>query len=358
MALLNFFQNKATLGIDIGSTSIKIAEVSPGASGPHLDNYALFENLAHLERSNAVFQSKTVKIYEEEIASYLKIIYKRAGFKAKRVFASLPAFSSFSTSIEIPMMSEKEVRQTLNFKAKQYIPLPMDSVALDWVKVGERLDDKGVKQQQLFLIAVPKNYLDQYQKIFRLAGLDLESLELEVFSTARLLGNTPEPTLIIDLGARSTLFIVAKNRAPHYISQSDFSSSSLTEAISRSLGINSLRAEGLKREKGLGSFDYEADKELSTLLTPVIDVIISEAKRAKDSYANLHHEDIKRVVLTGGGANLIGLREYIAKSLNLEVAKANSFEGIYYERRLDPILNDLSTELAVSLGLALKPFIE
>src|SRR3989344_4021861 len=102
MALLNFFQNKATLGIDIGSTSIKIAEVSGGASGPHLDNYALFENLAHLERSNAVFQSKTVKIYEEEIASYLKVIYKRAGFKAKRVFASLPAFSSFSTSIEIP----------------------------------------------------------------------------------------------------------------------------------------------------------------------------------------------------------------------------------------------------------------
>ncbi len=347
------------LGVDIGTTSIKVAEVKRGKDQPELINYSLFETYDHLERTNTALQTSTLKLFENEIAEYLKIIIQKGNFKSREVTASLPSFSAFTTIIDIPSnIPESDIAKTLGFKARQYIPLPLTSVTLDWVKVGERTDERGNKTQQIFLISVPNDQIKKYKTIFSNAGLNLLTLEVEGFSLARILTATiDKPTLIIDIGSRSTTFLVAQNGLLKYVSQSDFAGSSLTQSIASGLGINIRRAEDLKRKKGLAGLGYGPDKELSTLLVPLLDVIINEAKRVKDNYQHSYQQKVAGVILSGGGANLLNAEQYFKDKLELPVSKSNPFSLIDYPPKLAPLTDKLGPSLSVALGLGIKPFI-
>ena len=347
------------LGVDIGTTSIKVAEVKQGKDQPELINYSLFETYDHLERTNTALQTSTLKLFEDEIAEYLKVIIRKGGFKSREVTASLPSFSAFTTIIDIPSnIPESDIAKTLGFKARQHIPLPLTSVTLDWVKVGERIDDKGNKIQQIFLISVPNEQIKKYKTIFSKADLNLLTLEVEGFSLSRILTtNIDKPTLIIDVGARSTTFLVAQNGVLKYVSQSDFAGSSLTQSIASGLGINIRRAEDLKRQKGLIGLGHGPDKELSTLLVPLLDVIINEAKRVKDNYQHSYQQKIASIILSGGGANLLNAEQYFKEKLELPVSKSDPFSNIDYPPKLAPLTDSLGPSLSVALGLGIKPFI-
>lgn len=354
---LNLSGGRSFLGVDIGTTSIKIVEVSGGRGGAEMANYAIFETYGHLERINTALQTSSLKLYDREIAEYLKLIIKKAGFSSRRVIASLPSFLVFSTLIEIPQMSSEDVQKTIGFKAKQYIPLPMSSVTLDWMKVGEKTGADGTKVQQIFLISVPNEEVAKYKNIFQLSGLNVIALEVDGFSLARALtSDKTEPVLIIDIGSRSTAFLVAKKGLLRFISQSDFAGASLTQSLSSGLGVNLRRAEDLKRQKGLAGLDRESERELSTLLLPLLDVIINEGKRALDNYENNYQEKVSGVILAGGGSNLLGVENYFKSKFDLPISKANPFENVGFPERLEPIIGNLGPSLAVSLGLGIKSF--
>lgn len=338
---------RSYLGVDIGTTSIKAVEMKSGKQRPKLINYALFEISGHLQRINAALQTSSLKLYDREVADYLKLVVKKADFESRQAVASVPAFSAFTTLIDIPMLSEEETGQTLQFRAKQYIPLPADSITIDWVKVGERTNESGNKVQQIFLAAIPNNNVKQYQNIFRMAGLELAALEVDGFSLARALSvSESKAVLIVDIGSRSTSFLLANNGLLKSISQSDFAGNSLTQSIARGLGISVRRAEDLKRLKGLSDMSSGPDRELSTLLLPSLDVIINTAKRAKG--------DATSVVLTGGGACMPGVEDYFKREMNLPVHKAKPFVGIDYPSELELLTDKLGPLLATAIGLGGK----
>lgn len=352
-----FAKNKSVLGVDIGTTSIKAVEIKKGVNKPKLDNYAYLEINSYLERENSALQTSSLQLYDKEVAEYLKLVIKKAGFKSRKAIGSIPTFSAFTTLIDVPQMSPEETKQTLPFKARQYIPLPADSVAIDWIKVGEKKDQEGNKVQQIFLVAVPNDKVRQYQNIFHLAGLELVSLEVDGFSLARILTkHHSHPQLIIDIGSRSTTFLIAQKGNLQFISQSDFAGSSLTQSIASGLGISKYRAEDLKKQKGLSELEYGPDYELSTLMLPVLDVIISEAKRANKNYKDKYGREAARVILAGGGANLAGIERYFEKELSLPVVKADPLSEVEYLPQLEPIAGILGPSLAVALGLGIKPF--
>lgn len=354
-----FAKKESYLGIDIGTTSIKAVELKRGGRGPELVNYAFLETYGYLERSNTALQTSALKLYDKEAAEYLRLILKKARFQSRRAMASLPAFSAFTTLVDMPLLSEREIGQTLRFKAKQYIPLPAESVSIDWIKVREKDDERGNRVQQVFLVAVPNDYIRQYQNIFRLAGLDLMALEIDGFSLARILtADQSKPTLIIDIGSRSSVFLVAQSGRLQFISQSDFAGSSLTQSLASGLGINTRRAEELKKQKGLSGLGYGPEQELSTLLLPLLDVIISEAKRARASYESSYQQEVTSVVLAGGGANLPGMESYFKRELNIPVGKAQPFSAVSYSPKLEPLVSNMGSSFAVALGLAVKPLIE
>src|SRR3989338_6517651 len=186
------------LGVDIGTTSVKIVEVDQGKQLTRILNYALLESQSSLSRANVALQTSSLKLFEEETADLLQSALKKMKPRTKEAVASLPVFSAFTTVLSFPEMSAADLQKTLAYQAKQYIPLPISEVAMDWLKVGSYEDDKGFKFQQVLLISVPQEQIKKYQQIFRKAGLSLGALEIEGLSLVRsLIGSDPTPTMIL-----------------------------------------------------------------------------------------------------------------------------------------------------------------
>jgi len=350
-----FLPSRSFLGVDIGTTSIKIIELKKSGGGAEVANYAFLESYGYLERPNNAIQTSSLKILERQTIELLKIALKKSDPKSRDAVASIPAFAAFVTLLDLPKMPDEEMLKAMKFQAKQYIPLPISEVTIDWVRAGERRDEKGNVTQQILLISVPNEYIQKYKNIFQGAGLNLTALEIEGLSIARALTrDIEEPLLIIDIGARSTAFSVAKKGGLKIAGQIDFAGSSFTQTISSGLNIPLAKAEDLKKQRGLKGVGGEY--ELSTLMLPILDVIIKEARRVKEGYESKYGEPLKQVILAGGGANLLGISDYIQGEMGLPTKKANPFSRVKYGAKLDPLANDLGPEFAVAIGLGLRRF--
>ena len=121
--LNSIFGAPTYLGIDIGTSSIKIVSVTQGKT-PKLNNYAYLESLEYLDRANAAFHASTLQVDEAGMANYIRALMKQTNMKPAPVIASLPAFAAFTTLIETPLLSDKEINQSVPLQAKQYIPIP------------------------------------------------------------------------------------------------------------------------------------------------------------------------------------------------------------------------------------------
>src|SRR3989344_2150797 len=352
---LDFFSaNKNYLGMDIGTASIKLVELGFTGGKAELKNYGSLEVKGHLDKVNDAIQTSSLEAIDKEATELLRTLVDNVNPNTKDVVASLPAFSAFTSLIELPDMQDGETAQAMEYQAKSLVPMPIEKIHLDWFRVGRGKDQNGVKQQQVFLIAVPKQQIKKYQTIFSEAGLNLKALELETVASARILTRGDSAlTLIIDIVARSTAISIAQNGLLLHSAQADFAGSSITQAISRGLGINIQRAEELKKQKGL--LGKGGEYEVSTLMLPYLDVILSEAKRVKESYENAHSIKVGRAVLAGGGANLLGVEKRASDALAIPAVKAEPFEGaVAYPKILSPVVKELGAPFAVALGLGIR----
>jgi type IV pilus assembly protein PilM len=354
---LTFLQGGAYLGVDIGTTSIKMVEVRSGEKAPRVANYGFLESSGYLARANQALQTSGLKIFEADIVELLKTLVKEVAPSTRDTIASLPPFDVFTTMLDFPSMDPKEVQKALIYQAKQYVPLPLSEVALDWMKIGEYQDDKGFTHQKVLLISVPQEQIKKYQHMFQQAGLNLKALEIESLSIARIFSGDPTPTIVVDIGSRSTNIVFMENGILTWSAQSDLASASLTQALASSLGINPMRAEELKKERGI--IGTGPNYELSTIMMPFLDAILNEVKKAKYTYDQQFPsaKEAERIVVAGGGANLLGIVKYFEKEFGIPVVKSSPFSRLEYSSDIAPFVPELNPLMSVALGLGMKEFV-
>jgi type IV pilus assembly protein PilM len=354
--MFSLFKNEAYLGVDIGTTSIKMVEVRAGKKGPQVTNYGLLESSGYLARANQALQTSGLKIFEQDAVALLKALVKQVAPTTKEAIASLPPFDVFMTLVDFPAMEAKDVEKALVYQAKQYVPMPLSEVALDWMKVADYQDEKGFSHQKILLISVPQEHIKKYQRIFQSAGLRLRALEIESLSIARIFSADPTSTIVVDIGSRSTNIIFIQKGVLAWSAQSDIAASSLTQALATSLGINPMRAEELKKERGI--LGTGPNYELSTIMMPFLDAIVSEVKKAEYTYRQQFPAAAvaERIVLAGGGANLSGIEKYFEKDFGVPVVKATPFSRFEYPDVITPFVPDLGAPMTVALGLGMKQF--
>ncbi len=351
--LNSFTKPTKFLGCDIGTTSIKLVELGKKNSATQLRNYAMLETLGHFERSNNVIQANALKISERETASLLKTLLKKSSFTTQSVIASIPSFASFTTLLELPEMSKEETKKTMTYQIQEHVPIPLSEIAVDWTVVGQREDENGFVKQQILMIAIPNETIEKYRFIFKSAGLNLRALEVEMLAYVRsVIGNDQTPSVILDIGARSTNISIVDQGFIKHNTQIDYAGDSLTVAIAKGLGIHSKRAEELKKQRGLlgGRGEYE----LSTLEIPFLDVILSEADRVRSAYEQEYRAKIQRFMLIGGGANLLGIEKYAEQRLSAPVVLGNGLLYVEVPSELTVVAKELETRFSTSIGLAIK----
>jgi type IV pilus assembly protein PilM len=352
---------KSYLGVDIGTLSIKIVELSSENGRPKLENYASLANYG-LTSENPLQENavRTQKAFGGEAGLMLRRLIKESGMKTNEINMSVPIFSSFLTIMELPRMSEAEIARAIQFEAKKYVPVPLESVVVDWSLIGEEADLPASLTQagqvgkiSVLLVAIPKDLINEYTAIARDAGLKLLTVELETVSATRaLIGNDPVPTILMDMGSRDTTISLIDGghlRISHSI---ETSGEDLTRALAGGLNVSWRRAEEIKKENGLKAMNENG--QIAGLVTPLLDSIVNSTQNIMDIHSSKTKKKIEKLMIYGGASKMPGFAEYLSNRLKIDVVAGNPFNKIIYPEKLNPIINEIGHEFAVAAGLALK----
>jgi len=347
-----FFGPPRIIGIDIGTTSIKAVELSREGGVIKLSGYGILENYGHLERMNDAIQTSSLKLLDEVTADMLKRLLAAMKPRTRNCAMSIPVFSAFIALMDVPKLSQKELAQAIPFEARQYVPIPISEVALDWQVLGPTPGQEDQKMQVL-LVAVPQDTVSKYQRIAELSGLNLKILEVETISSSRAVIGPDTTTLaFVDIGARATNISIVDGGYVRMTRGLDTAGGDLTHVISTGLNISPQRAEALKKSKGMVS--NVGEENLMGLIAPLLDVIISEIQKLITIYTERTKREVKRVVITGGSATMPGLAEYLARELSREVIIGNTFSQVQYDPSLEPLIRNIGPSFSVAVGLALR----
>jgi len=348
--IFNLFGSKSKLGIDIGTSSIKIVELSSNGGRFKLENYGLFELKG---RSDTNDPQSILKLPDEEIVWGLKEILKKSNFKTKDVVASIPSFSTFTTVIQMPYLSEEDLAKAIPFEARKYVPIPLDEVVLDWSIIGI-LDQPGTEKPivEVFLAAVPKDQTVRYQRIMQAAGLRLVALELENAGLIRaLLGNDLSSSAIVNIGGRSTSIVIVSKGYERLSHNYEIGGFEITKAIAMSLNISLEKAEELKHKLGLVQSNENIIRES---MTSLVDMMIFETKKTISTMEESKSQKVARVVLVGGIVNMPNFVQYFREKLGREVFVGNVFSRIIHPQELAPVTQELSNNFSIAAGLAMR----
>jgi len=346
---LKMFFPKKMVGIDIGTASIKIVEISRWGQGKTLENYGEIKSDALYKQSLEGSDKGGYLLSNYFVSRAVKAILEEARIRTKAVIFSIPDFSTFCTSFDLPPMDANELADAVYYNAPQYIPLPVTETTLDWKLIEGTPGDKQ-SSLKIFLVAIPNQIVQDYQKIAQLAGLDLYAVEAEALGLARALANENKNcTCIVDIGVQSTTIniVYRKNLIKSY--SFEFAGSQLTYAVSSALGLGHAQAEELKNAEGLTS----SKEQISKILYLLVDPLIVEIKKILFDFYLQTGKEVDVVYLTGGTSALPGLKEYCAEILKKKVEVPNCFSEFLYPPILGKTIEKMAPSFSVATGVAL-----
>lgn len=338
--------NSSFVGIDLGSSSIKIVELKKDKGRLKLLNYGFTENSDELKKdwqNDAKF-----------VATTINKIRERAGITNNNAVTSLPTFAVFSAVINLSKVNKKELESAVRWEAKKVIPLPLEEMVLDWKVVEESQSDKDRPADNLrvLLTGAPRTLVKKYLEIFKTAGINLTSLETETFSLIRsLLGNDKTTSMIVEIGATTTDLSVVRESIPVLNRSIDAGGNFVTQAISKNLNVSIERAEQFKYDLGANSDKNTIiPKDIEEAINPVV----NEIKYVMNSYNNSNEKKIDKIILSGGSAMLSNFNKYLANILNKNVIVGDPWSRISHPVELKPVLNELAPRMSVAVGLAMR----
>lgn len=342
---------KNYLGIDIGASNIKVVEVSVSGKKKKLENYIEFK-MPSSEKSLKTFHGDSLALLSNEVAEILMALLKKAKIKEKKTILSLPDFSTFFTTFTLPPMTETEVHQAIEFEARHYIPLPLNEVTFDW-QITEKEETVSGLKRKVLLVAIPNTVLQNYQRMASMCNLEIKGMEAEVFSLIRSAwpGGKYEflPMCMIDFGWESTTVSIIEKKKLLSSFSFDISGLDLTKDLSVTLGISLDEAEKMKINFGLDP----QKPEIAKLFLGKINLLIMEIEKICEDYFQTTGKRIDNLVLSGGTANLFGLKEYLSSRIKKNVMLAEPFLSVNCPLVLNKRLKQIGPSFSVALGASL-----
>ncbi len=351
------FIPKKSLGIDVGTSAVKIVELSRWGERIKLENYGEISAQALYQKPFRTFEKSTLSLFAEDISRAIKAIMEEAKIKTRRAVFSIPDFSSFFTSFELPPMTREELPQAVKYEARSHVPLPLGEVTLDWQIIEGEASDQRKTKLKVLLVTVPNEIINQYRKISEISGLELFALEAEVFGLVRsLIGEEKRPLILVDIGAQSTTCSIIEKRILKMSYSFDMAGNEFTAILSKGLGIDYGEAKELKEKYGILSADLSEGpaKEVREMLLPLIDVILKEIEKISQNFCITEGREIQKIFLAGASAYLPGLKEYFGDYFKKEIEVANPFSRIFYPPILEKTLKEMGSSYAISAGMALR----
>ena len=344
--------SKNSIGIDIGTASIKVVELS-SKQGKTLANYASLGSEYFAKQAFYTREKGHFAVDENNIIQALLSIFKEANIKTKNAYFSIPDYVSFFTSFDLPPMTNQEIGEAVKYEAPRRIPLPLSEVTLDWQVIKGGPGNKGNTPLRVLLVTVPNEAINQYQRIAAALKIKAVALEAEAFALVRALVSYQDRgtvVCLIDIGERSTTINIVSQGILKTSYSVDVSAETFTKTLSDSLGVDESKAKVIKQVYGIS----DKSSGIEEILQPVADLILQDTKRIFNELYIEDKERVTKVILTGGGAALPGLVEHFFKSLDLPIEIANPFLNIVSSPSIQDRLRQISPEFTIATGMALR----
>ncbi|TSA45757.1 type IV pilus assembly protein PilM [bacterium] len=355
--MFNLFSSKnRCLGLDIGTTGIKVVELKKEGNTPILVNYAISYD------SGSLLQSSDLEILDGQTKEIVLNVIKKARFRTKRVIVGIPGFLALISFMEIPEMPRSEIDQAVRFEANKYIPTPIEEVSLGWEIIGSFQDRpleggqllKQKQKLQIMVVSVPKISVAKLTSIAKETGLSPIAMEVENFATVRcLIGNDKGTFMIVNIGAKATDFTVVSDGIVRVTRSIDVGGAEISRSLASGLGIDLERADKIKKSSQINLTDPK-DK-LSSLIDPVAGIIVDEIKRLREIYHKKNPiKKIEKLIFAGGTSKLASLLDFFASELSIECQLGNSLARVAVDKKYQEVLEKVAPELTVAIGLALR----
>ena len=315
------------LGIDIGTASIKLVELFPVGKG----KWKLGAIGSEITPPGGVLGNQNNL---GVIAAAVGKTVKESGAKNRRVAAALPEEQVSSHVVEIPLMSDEEVKQALQWQVDIFAFSP------GAISPGEAT--------ALFIV------IAEIVRVFDMAGLEVVALETELMATARAVVPADVPlSMIVDIGAKSTDLGIVRAGQMVFARTIPTAGEAFTRAIEAALGLASGQAEEYKRTYGFDTQKMQG--KITEAMKPVMNVITAEVRKTGDFYMSKHRgEQVKLVTLSGGVALVPEVVNVLSGLLGMEVAVGNPFNRIEMDKNKTSQLLGLGPFYAVAAGLAMR----
>jgi len=346
-------KSSAVLGVDISSSSVKLLELSKHGDRYRVESYAV-EPLP----ADAVVEKNITNV--EAVGEVLKRVVSKSRTGVKNVAVAVSGSAVITKVIQMDSgMNEFEMEDQIALEADQYIPYPLDEVAIDFEVQGPSEDNP--ERVDVLLAACRKENVDIREDVMEIADLNTKVVDVEAYALERAYALI-EPQLdsqgeelvvaVVDIGATMTTLSVLAEGQTVYTREQIFGGKQLTEEIQRRYGL-SVEEAGLAKKQGGLPDDYEEE-----VLMPFREAVVQQVARALQFFFGAsQYNVVDYVVLAGGTSSIQGLTEMVEEKTGTPTLVANPFANMSVGARVNAsALGNDAPSLMIACGLAMRSF--
>ena len=340
------------LGLDISSTTVKLLELSHTGERYRVESYAV-SSLP----DQAVVEKRILDM--EGVANAVRIVCNQSKTKLKTVAAAVSGSSVITRTIDMPAgLSEDDMEIQLTVEADQYIPYPLEEVAIDFYVQGP--SPEGEDQVEVLLAACRRETIDDRVDVIESAELVPRIVDVEAYAMERAFGlikdqldiDDDNTVAVVDIGATMTTLSVLTSGRTIYTREQLFGGKQLTDEIMRRYGLPMEEAGLAKKQGGLPD-DYEPE-----VLDPFKDAVVQQVARSLQFFfSSSQYNDVDYIILAGGVSSMEGVDALVQDKLGTPASVANPFADMAISSRVNAVaLSSDAPALMIACGLALRSF--
>ncbi|OFW55646.1 MAG: hypothetical protein A2Y75_05530 [Candidatus Solincola sediminis] len=345
----------STVGLDISTNSIKLAEIAVGRGNPVLTNLGIVRLPEGVIRDGEVEDGVT-------LAESLKELWGMTGIKERSVILGISNQKVIVRPIELPYMEKEELETALRFQVQEFIPIPIEDAILDFDIIEEFMTADEERMLTVLLVAAHKDMIQSFMEVLRSAGLSTSTIDLKAFALPRSLiarngGQGYEETdavCLINIGAGITNVTILKDNIPRFARFLLRGGDDFAKAIMNRLDMDWGEAEEIRRGK-------QVSEEGFSVLKQEVFNFIGEIRRSIDYYiAQTQERVFNKIIVSGSGSTTVGLIQEMSQGLRLPLEVGKPFQNVQLGKLpfTPEELVEIEPSVAVSVGLALREVME
>lgn len=335
-----------SVGIDIGSRSIKVVELGKSGNGFQL------KGAGAVGYPGISIDVKTAEDDLAQAATVIKKLFRDVRIQSTNVTLALPESSVFTRVLKFPLLTDNEVANAVKYEAEDYLPIPIEDAVVEY-QIIERQEKSNPPKVLVLLTATTKTVVDKYVQIAKMAGLTVDAVETSLIGSVR--SSTPKDrnSLLVDIGASATEIAVSRMGQLYFTRTIPTAGDAFTRGIAQAFNVHAAQAEQYKQTYGFD--DQQLDGKVKLAMQPVLGIITEEIRKTIHFYEmDTHSDSPSTIVVAGASASVPHLVKAISEAINVEVTLANPFKDISMDDDSRRNMAPYAHVYAVAAGLAMR----